>query len=64
VVVSPGAEVTEEELREHVRARVAEFKYPRRVWFASALPRSATGKLLKRAITIPRDIATLRERAA
>jgi long-chain acyl-CoA synthetase len=64
VVVRPGASVTEEELRDHVRDRVAEFKYPRRVWFAAALPRSRTGKLLKRAIVIPSDIATLQEIAA
>jgi len=31
---------------------------------AAALPRSRTGKLLKRAIVIPRDIATPREIAA
>jgi long-chain acyl-CoA synthetase len=63
-VVRRGAAVSEDELRDHVRERVADFKYPRRVWFAAALPRSRTGKLLKRAIVIPRDIATLREIAA
>jgi long-chain acyl-CoA synthetase len=64
VVVRRGAAVSEEELRDHVRERVADFKCPRRVWFAAALPRSRTGKLLKRDIAIPRDIATLREIAA
>jgi long-chain acyl-CoA synthetase len=64
VVVRRGAAVTEAELRDHVRERVADFKYPRRVWLAAALPRSRTGKLLKRAIVIPRDIATPREIAA
>jgi long-chain acyl-CoA synthetase len=64
VVVRHGAAVTEDELREHVRERIAEFKCPRRVWFAAALPRSRTGKLLKRAIVIPSDIATLPEIAA
>ena len=39
-------------------------KYPRRVWFAPALPHSRTGKLLKRAIVIPPDIAAAREIAA
>jgi long-chain acyl-CoA synthetase len=63
-VVRRGTAVTEEELRDYVRDRVAEFKYPRRVWFAPALPRSRTGKLLKRAIVIPSEIATLREIAA
>jgi long-chain acyl-CoA synthetase len=56
-VVAPGAAVTEEELRDYVRERVAESKYPRRIWFAPALPHSGTGKVLKRAIVIPPDIA-------
>jgi len=64
VVVGQGASVTEEQLRDYVRDRVAESKYPRRLWFAPALPRSATGKVLKRAIVIPDDIATPREIAA
>ena len=59
VVVAPGAGVTEMELRDYVRERVADSKYPRRVWLAAGLPRSPTGKLLKRAIVIPRDVAGL-----
>jgi long-chain acyl-CoA synthetase len=64
VVAAPGATVTEAQLRDYVRERVADFKYPRRVWFAPALPRTRTGKLLKRAIVIPGDIAGVREFAA
>jgi long-chain acyl-CoA synthetase len=64
VVVAQGASITEEELREYVRDRVAESKYPRRVWFAAALPHAGSGKLLKRAIVIPPDIAAAREIAA
>ena len=64
VVVAAAASVTEEELRDHVRDRVAESKYPRRVWFAAALPHSGSGKVLKRAIVIPADIAAAREIAA
>jgi long-chain acyl-CoA synthetase len=63
-VVRPGASVTEEQLRTYVRDRVAESKYPRRLWFAPALPHSRSGKLLKRAIVIPDDIAMPRELAA
>jgi long-chain acyl-CoA synthetase len=51
VVVAPGASVTEEELRDYARRRTA--RYPRHIWFAPALPRSSTGKVLKRAIVIP-----------
>jgi long-chain acyl-CoA synthetase len=64
VVRAPGSSVTEQELRDYARDRVAESKYPRRVWFAPALPRSASGKLLKRAIVIPGEIALPREIAA
>jgi long-chain acyl-CoA synthetase len=45
----PGAAVTEDELREHVAARLAAFKVPARIWFwAEALPRNPAGKILKR----------------
>jgi long-chain acyl-CoA synthetase len=64
VVVAAGATPTEEELRDYVRERVAESKYPRRVWFAAALPHTGSGKVLKRAIVIPPDIAAAREIAA
>jgi len=64
VVVADGATASEEELHDYVRGRVAEFKYPRRVWFAAALPHTGSGKVLKRAIVIPPDIAAAREIAA
>ena len=63
-VVGDGAAVSEDELRDYVRERVAESKYPRRVWFAPGLPRSRTGKVLKRALVIPADIAAAHEIAA
>jgi long-chain acyl-CoA synthetase len=64
VVVVERATVTEDELLDYVRERVAESKYPRRVWLAAALPHSVTGKVLKRAIVIPPEIAEARELAA
>ncbi|TIC83818.1 acyl-CoA synthetase [Nocardioides sp. GY 10113] len=39
---------TEDELREHVRAQLARYKVPRDIVFVDALPRNATGKVLKR----------------
>ena len=33
------------ELQEWVKARIAPYKYPRRVTFVDALPRTQTGKL-------------------
>jgi long-chain acyl-CoA synthetase len=55
VVLKPGASVTAEELRDHVKAQVAAYKYPRRVWIVEALPKTATGKILKREIVPPAD---------
>ena len=46
VVVS--GDVTEEELKEHVRHHLARFKVPREIRILDELPRNATGKLLKR----------------
>jgi 2-aminobenzoate-CoA ligase len=48
IVLKPNAEasdVLKKELQDFVKARIAPYKYPRRVEFASALPRTATGKL-------------------
>jgi fatty-acyl-CoA synthase len=48
VVVRPGASADEQELLAHCRRRLAAFKVPRVVRLAEELPRSASGKLLKR----------------
>jgi fatty-acyl-CoA synthase len=49
VVLRPGAAPLDEaRLREHCRSRLAGFKVPDRVIFADDLPRSASGKVLKR----------------
>jgi fatty-acyl-CoA synthase len=48
VVVHPDATVDEQDLLAHCRARLAAFKAPRVVRFAEELPRSPSGKLLKR----------------
>lgn len=46
-VVRTG-EVSEDDLREHVKAHLARFKVPREIVFVDELPRNATGKVLKR----------------
>lgn len=48
VVVADGASVTAEEVKDHVKANLANYKVPRSVTFLDALPRNATGKVLKR----------------
>jgi fatty-acyl-CoA synthase len=47
IVLRPGIPVTEQELRDFVRSRLAHFKAPRDVSFVPELPRTATGKTQK-----------------
>ena len=46
VVLRPGAAVTEADLVEHVKSRIARFKAPKSVTFGD-LPKTATGKIQK-----------------
>jgi o-succinylbenzoate---CoA ligase len=48
VVLRNGADVTAEGLRRHCRAELAGFKVPKRIEFATELPRTASGKLMRR----------------
>jgi O-succinylbenzoic acid--CoA ligase len=48
VVLRPGAEATGEELRAFAAERLARFKVPKAVELADALPRTESGKLLRR----------------
>jgi long-chain acyl-CoA synthetase len=57
VALKPGATITAEELRDYVKSQVAAYKYPRHVWIVDALPKGATGKIQKRDIVIPADLA-------
>ena len=45
VVLKPGAKATEDELKAHVKAVLAHYKYPRWVEFVGELPKTATGKI-------------------
>lgn len=48
VVLKPGAQANEREILRHCRQRLANFKVPRRVELRESLPKSGTGKILKR----------------
>jgi long-chain acyl-CoA synthetase len=50
VVSRPGAAPSATDIQTWVKARVASYKYPRRVVFVDQLPKGPTGKILKRAI--------------
>ena len=57
VALKPGAVITADELRDYVKSQVAAYKYPRHVWIMDALPKGPTGKIQKRDIVIPADLA-------
>jgi len=48
VSVKPGASVTPEELIAHCKERMAAYKYPRSVELVDELPKTVTGKILRR----------------
>lgn len=50
VALNEGTPLDEKELLQFVRARLADYKVPRRVHVLPALPRNATGKILKTAL--------------
>jgi long-chain acyl-CoA synthetase len=48
VVLKPAAELSEEDVIEFCRARLADYKCPKTVRFVADIPKGPTGKLLKR----------------
>ncbi|MDP9398397.1 MAG: long-chain fatty acid--CoA ligase [Actinomycetota bacterium] len=58
VALRPGSMTTVDELREHVKNQVANYKYPRHVWLVEALPKGPTGKIQKREIVPPAEVTS------
>jgi 2-aminobenzoate-CoA ligase len=50
VVLKPGQSLTPEQLIEYCRGKIATYKLPREVVIVNELPRTATGKLLRRVL--------------
>jgi long-chain acyl-CoA synthetase len=50
IQLKPGTEVTEEEIQEFCRNRMAGYKRPREIEFRDSLPISAVGKVLRRVL--------------
>ncbi len=48
VALVDGKDVSEDDLKAHVKSNLARYKVPREIVFMDELPRNATGKLLKR----------------
>jgi acyl-CoA synthetase (AMP-forming)/AMP-acid ligase II len=53
VVRKPGAEVTEQDIIDYARERLARFKCPTSVDWIDALPRNPSGKILKKDLRAP-----------
>jgi fatty-acyl-CoA synthase len=48
VVLNPGASTSSDDLRQHVRENLANYKVPRAISVLDELPRSSTGKIVRR----------------
>jgi fatty-acyl-CoA synthase len=48
VVPKPGMTLTDQEVLAFCQGKLAKYKIPKRIVFAEALPRTATGKVLKK----------------
>ena len=55
VVLSDGASLSEDQIKDYVKDNLARYKVPREVVFVDELPRNATGKVLKRELAEQAD---------
>ncbi len=53
VALKPGKKVSEDELRDFAKERLAAYKYPRHLWVVEELPKGPTGKILRREVSAP-----------
>ncbi len=55
VALKPGETVSETDLQEFAKERLAAYKYPRNVWLVEELPKGPTGKILRREVKPPKE---------
>jgi len=48
VVLREGKSLSEDEIKKHIKSNLAAYKVPRDIEFMDELPRTSTGKVLKR----------------
>ena len=53
VALKDGQTVSESELQEFAKERLAAYKYPRSLWLVDELPKGPTGKILRREVSAP-----------
>jgi acetyl-CoA synthetase len=64
IVLTPGhapSPTLEEDIRQHVRGRLAPYEYPKEIEFIDALPMTTTGKVQRRVL---RELEASRKGAA
>jgi long-chain acyl-CoA synthetase len=55
VALRDGHSASPEELQQFVKARLAAYKYPRKVWLVDRLPQGPTGKIMRRLVVAPEE---------
>jgi long-chain acyl-CoA synthetase len=58
VALKQGEDADADSIQSFVKERVANYKYPRKIWFVEELPKGPTGKILKREIEVPEEVAS------
>jgi long-chain acyl-CoA synthetase len=58
IVLKEGEDADADDIKGFVKERVANYKYPRKIWFADELPKGPTGKILKREIEVPEKVTS------
>jgi long-chain acyl-CoA synthetase len=56
VVLKKGEEASADDIKSYVKEQVANYKYPRKIWFVDELPKGPTGKILKREVDVPSEV--------
>jgi long-chain acyl-CoA synthetase len=56
VALKEGQTVSESELQDFAKERLAAYKYPRLVWLVEELPKGPTGKILRREVSAPEEL--------
>jgi acyl-coenzyme A synthetase/AMP-(fatty) acid ligase len=52
VLKDPTKRTSEEEIKQFCRNKLVEFKVPKKIFFASTIPRTATGKIQRRNVAV------------
>ncbi len=57
VVLKKGEDASADDIKTYAKEQLANYKYPRKIWFVDELPKGPTGKILKREVQVPEEVA-------